>query len=254
MAQFSESRTSIVLFCLVLLVGVFFRVYPSATSKYLGMDESCYRDAVTSLVQNGFTSYPHLIRKYAEVQPNLPIALIPPTRVTLIAAGFFWQKIFNTEPLISLRAIACAATILTLLIAAVFLYRAAGLPAATGTVALLSCAPLQIQLAQRAYVDGVFAFTATVALWLLWENMRAPSSLKWLMPYGVSVALMVITKENAAFVFVAILIILTCNRWLKIWRSTFKSGANNFCRGFCWRGNPSDCIRRISNSNSRFSG
>ena len=75
---------------------------------------------------------------------------------------------------------------------------------------------MQIQLAQRAYVDGVFAFTAILTLWLLWENMRGRSSLKWLVPYGASVALMVITKESAAFVFVSILSILACNRWLKI--------------------------------------
>jgi hypothetical protein len=31
---------------------------------------------------------------------------------------------------------------------------------------------MQIQLAQRAYVDGVFAFIAVLMLWLLWENMR----------------------------------------------------------------------------------
>jgi 4-amino-4-deoxy-L-arabinose transferase-like glycosyltransferase len=216
MSQLLENRLGILLLCLVLLFGGFLRIYPSATSKYLGMDESYYRDAVISLVHDGFTSYPRLIRNYAKVQPTLPVAVIPPTRVTLIATAFFWHKIFNTGPLISLRAVACSATVLTLLIGALFLYRAAGLPAAVGAIALLSCAPMQIQLAQRAYVDGVFAFTAILTLWLLWENMRMPFSLKRLVPYGASMALMVVTKENAAFVFVGILSILACNRWLKI--------------------------------------
>src|SRR2546430_7979152 len=105
--------------------------------------------------------------------PTLPVAVIPPTRVTLIAAAFLWHQIFNTVPLISLRAVACSASVLTLLISALFLYRAAGLPAAIAVSALLSCAPMQIQLAQRAYVDGGFAFTAVLTLWLLWENMRS---------------------------------------------------------------------------------
>jgi 4-amino-4-deoxy-L-arabinose transferase-like glycosyltransferase len=215
-SQLSEKRLGIALLCLVLLLGAFLRIYPSAGTKYPGVDEMYYRHGVMFLVHNGFTSYPSLVRNYAKVQPTLPVAVIPPTRVTLIATAFLWHQIFNTVPLISLRAVACSAAVLTLLISALFLYRAAGLPAAIGVSALLSCDPMQIQLAQRAYVDGVFAFTAILTLWLLWENMRGPSSLKWLVPYGASVALMVVTKENAAFVFVGILSILACNRWLKI--------------------------------------
>jgi 4-amino-4-deoxy-L-arabinose transferase-like glycosyltransferase len=215
-SQLPEKRLGIVLLCLVLLVGAFLRIYPSASSKYLGMDESYYREGVMFLVRDGFTSYPGLVRNYAKVQPTLPVAVTPPTRVTLIATAFLWHKIFNTGPLISLRAVACAAAVLTLLISGLFLYRAGGLPAAIPVSALLSCAPMQIQLAQRAYVDGVFAFTAALTLWLLWENIRMRSSLKWLVPYGASIALMVVTKENAAFVFVGILSILACNQWLKI--------------------------------------
>src|SRR5205814_4992751 len=215
MSQLPEKRLGIALLCFVLLFGAFLRVYPSAGTKYPGVDEMYYRHGLMFLVHNGFTSYPSLVRNYAKVQPTLPVAVIPPTRVTLIAAAFLWHQIFNTVPLISLRAVACSA-VLTLLISALFLYRAAGLPAAIAVSALLSCAPMQIQLAQRAYVDGVFAFTAVLTIWLLWENMRGPSSLKWLVPYGASIALMVVTKESAAFVFVGILSILACNRWLKI--------------------------------------
>jgi 4-amino-4-deoxy-L-arabinose transferase-like glycosyltransferase len=215
MSQIPQNRLGIALLCLVLLFGAFLRVYPSAGLKYPGVDEMYYRHGVMFLVDNGFTSYPSLVRNYAKVQPTLPVAVIPPTRVTLIAAAFLWHQIFNTVPLVSLRAIACSASVLTLLISALFLYRAAGLPAAIAVSALLSCAPIQIQLAQRAYVDGVFAFTAILTLWLLWENMRGPS-LKWLVPYGASIALMVVTKENAAFVFVGVLSILAFNQWLKI--------------------------------------
>src|SRR5438552_5216294 len=216
MSQIPESRLGIALLCLVLLFGAFLRVYPSAGLKYPGVDEMYYRHGLMFLVHNGFTSYPSLVRNYAKVQPTLPVAVIPPTRVTLIAAAFLWHQMFNTVPLISLRAIACSATVLTVLVSALFIYRAVGLLAAIAVSALLSCAPMQIQLAQRAYVDGVFAFTAILTLWLLWENMQEPPSLKWLVPYGASIALMVITKENAAFVFVGILSILACNRWLKI--------------------------------------
>ena len=211
-----EKRLGIVLLCLVLLSGIFLRIYPSAGTKYPGVDEMYYRRGVMFLVQNGFASYPDLVRNYAKVQPTLAVAVIPPTRVTLIAVGFFWHEMFHSAPIIALRAVACSASVLTLLIGALFLYRAAALSVAIAVSALLSCAPMQIQLAQRAYVDGVFAFTAILTLWLLWENLQQPSSPKWLVPYGASIALMVVTKENAAFVFAGILSILACNRWLKI--------------------------------------
>jgi len=48
MSQLPEKRLGIALLCLVLLVGAFLRVYPSAGTKYPGMDESYYRDAVIS--------------------------------------------------------------------------------------------------------------------------------------------------------------------------------------------------------------
>src|SRR5205823_6845557 len=115
MSQIPESRLGIALLCLVLLFGAFLRVYPSAGLKYPGVDEMYYRHGVMFLVHNGFTSYPSLVRDYAKVQPTLPVAVIPPTRVTLIAAAFLWHQIFNTVPLISLRAVACSASVLTLL-------------------------------------------------------------------------------------------------------------------------------------------
>ena len=104
MSQIPENRLGIALLCLVLLFGALLRVYPSAGTKYPGVDEMYYRHGLMFLVHNGFTSYPTLVRDYAKVQPTLPVAIIPPTRVTLIAAAFLWHQIFNTVPLISLRA------------------------------------------------------------------------------------------------------------------------------------------------------
>src|SRR5437667_4304283 len=123
MSQIPESRLGIALLCLVLLFGSILRAYPSADLKYPDVDEMYYRHGVMFLVHNCFTSYPSLARDYAKVQPTLPVAVIPPTRVTLIAAAFLWHQIFNTVPLISLRAVACSASVLTLLISALFLYR-----------------------------------------------------------------------------------------------------------------------------------
>jgi 4-amino-4-deoxy-L-arabinose transferase-like glycosyltransferase len=90
-----------------------------------------------------------------------------------------------------------------------------GPAAALGVAALMAFAPTQLHMSQHALVDGFFAFWALLTLWLLWENLHAPRDWRWLIAYTIGLALMVITKENSAFVFVAVLVILVANRWLQ---------------------------------------
>ena len=49
----------------------------------------------------------------------------------------------------------------------------------------------------------------------MWECLQQPEHPGWLTLYAGGVALMVATKENAFFVWVAILAILAANRWLR---------------------------------------
>jgi 4-amino-4-deoxy-L-arabinose transferase-like glycosyltransferase len=79
----------------------------------------------------------------------------------------------------------------------------------------MSCAPTQIHMSQHALIDGFFAFWATISLWFLWENLRQPNDWRWLSAYTASLAFMVLTKENAAFVYLALLVLLALNRWLQ---------------------------------------
>jgi 4-amino-4-deoxy-L-arabinose transferase-like glycosyltransferase len=153
-------------------------------------------------------------------QAQAPVAVIPPTRVTFIATSYFWRRAFGTGSIASLRAIACLGSVLTLLISILLIYRARGETWALGFAALMSFAPMQIQAAQRAYIDGFFTFIATSSLWLLWEHLRKPDSrvLSWC--YGGSLALLVLTKENAVFVFIGIAAILLLHRSLTIGRLT----------------------------------
>jgi 4-amino-4-deoxy-L-arabinose transferase-like glycosyltransferase len=71
--------------------------------------------------------------------------------------------------------------------------------------ALIAVAPLQIHLAQRALIDGYFAFWAILCAWSLWENLQARPQSCWLLTYGISLFVLVLTKENAAFVFLALI-------------------------------------------------
>ena len=69
---------------------------------------------------------------------------------------------------------------------------------------LVAVAPLQIHLAQRALIDGYFAFWAVLCAWFLWENLQTPNHAGWLCAFGFSLFVLILTKENAAFVFAAL--------------------------------------------------
>ena len=91
-----------------------------------------------------------------------------------------------------------------------------GLGWSLALTSLVAFAPTQIHMSQHALVDGFFTFWALLTLWMLWENLQAPRNWRWLAGYAVSLALLVLTKENSVFVWIAIVALLIANRWLQI--------------------------------------
>ena len=65
-------------------------------------------------------------------------------------------------------------------------------------------------------IDGYFAFWAVAALWLCWENLQRPRHFGWLAAYVFCLTILVLTKENAAFVVFAIFATLLLNRFLRM--------------------------------------
>ena len=106
-------------------------------------------------------------------------------------------------------------SILFLVLTAGFAGRLGGWRIGLCVMALMVCAPTQIHMGQHALIDGFFAFWATASLWLLWENLRRPNYGPWLALYGLSLTLLVLTKENAMFVYLGLLAALAANRWLQ---------------------------------------
>ena len=80
---------------------------------------------------------------------------------------------------------------------------------------LVAFAPTQLHMSQHALVDGFFTFWALLVLWLFWENLKAPRNWRWLVGYIVALGLLVLTKENSFFVWVALVALLITNRWLQ---------------------------------------
>jgi 4-amino-4-deoxy-L-arabinose transferase-like glycosyltransferase len=123
--------------------------------------------------------------------------------------------VFGTEALAALHAVASLFSTLVLLLSTIFAWRLKGPVWALGVAALMSFAPTQLHMSQHALVDGFFTFWALFTLWMLWENLREPRNWRWLLPYLFGLSLMVITKENAAFVYLAVLVLIASNRWLE---------------------------------------
>ncbi len=209
------SARHIAVFILLLAIGVALRLYPSAGFTGVGYDEELYRGYVNGVIKHGVTAYPDLAEHYVERQQSLPAAILPPTRFVYIFSAYLWHQVSGVDALAALHHVSAFFSILMLGLAAIIGVRLGGWTVGLGVVALVSCSPLQIHMSQHALIDGVLAFWATLCLWTLWENLQRPNSRFLLAVYGISLALLVMTKENAMFVFLGLLGLLLANRWIR---------------------------------------
>jgi 4-amino-4-deoxy-L-arabinose transferase-like glycosyltransferase len=218
--------------CIVLAIGTFLRLpapifsgadaplrqfealHPPPKFDGVGFDEGLYRGYVNSLIAGSLTAYPEIVDHYIEVQSNLTGSILPPVRFLYIFSAYLWHQVFGTEALAALHDVASLFSILTLLLSTIFAWRLKGPACALGVAALMSVAPTQIHMSQHALVDGFFTFWALFCLCLLWENLRTASNWPRLIAYVFGLCCLVLTKENAFFVFVALLVILALNHWL----------------------------------------
>jgi hypothetical protein len=217
----------------VLLVGIFLRLppslfqkpdgplrslvalHPQPASQQLGFDEGLYRDYTDKLIRFGLISYPEIVERYREKQQTLTGSILPPVRFLYIFFAYLWHEVSGTETLNCLKTVSSVFSILTLLLAAIFAGRLGGPGYAIGVGALMAFMPTQLHMSQHALVDGFFTFWAMLVLWSLWENLRSPRNWRWLVLYVVALTAMILTKENAFFVGVAVIALLLANYWLR---------------------------------------
>jgi hypothetical protein len=226
-------RRSVWIAVLVLVIlGTLLRVVPTAGFSGLGFDESLYRSYLLMLDQKGLGQFPEITSIFIEDQRKPEsITKLPPTRFLYIFSGWMWKKaqfgdagpadissrggLAKDPALVSLENVSCAFSVLLMLIATAAAWRMFGTTTGIGVLALMACAPLQIHMAQHALIDVYFAFWATLSMWALWECLKQPRHLGWLVLYGVALMLMVMTKENSFFVFSALVALVVMNRWGK---------------------------------------
>ena len=204
----------------ILAVGIFLRIYPSAGFSGLGVDEHAYMVFLKQIQRAGLINYDAVVRVFVEKQYHRPDAVVPATRIGFLAPAYLCRKLFHLSDFDALRDIACAASILTLILCAWFAYRLGGISTMIGLTAVVATAPLQIYLSQRALIDGYFVFWAVLCVWLAWENLQRPRHWGWLSAYAFSLTMLVLTKENGAFVVFALLGILLLTPWLGLGKVT----------------------------------
>ncbi len=225
-------KIDIVLLAIIFAVGIFLRLTPQAFApgaplhsiavlhpqpafNKIGFDEGLYREYVNALNDGGLGSYPDIVQGYIDVQKKLPGSILPPLRFLYIFTASLWHSLFGSEALDALHQVAAFFSTLTLALAAAFAWRIRGPTWAIAVGALMAVAPTQLHMSQHALVDGFFTFWALLVLWLFWENLQAPRDWRWLVGYIIALALLVLTKENSFFVWVALVVLLVTNRWFQ---------------------------------------
>jgi len=225
-------KLDIVLLAIIFAVGIFLRLTPHAFApgaslhsvavlhpqpafNKIGFDEGLYREYVNALSKGGLGSYPDIVEGYIDVQKKLPGSILPPLRFLYIFTAYIWHSLLGSESLEALYQVAAFFSMLTLALATLFVWRIRGPTWATAIAALMAVAPTQLHMSQHALVDGFFTFWALLALWLFWENLQAPRDWRWLVGYIIALALIVLTKENSFFVWIALVALLVTNRWLQ---------------------------------------
>ena len=196
-------------------LGIFLRLYPSAGYRNLGTDEHGYMVFVKQIQAAGILNYDSVVRVYVERQSKLTEAVVPATRLGFLIPAAVCADLFHLRAFTAIHMVAASAGILLLLLSSVFAYRLGGTWPMVGVTALAATAPLEIYLCQRAMIDGYFAFWAIAALWLTWENLQRPRHVGWLISYMLCLTILVLTKETAAFVVFAICATLLLNRFLR---------------------------------------
>ncbi|SRR6266404_4991367 len=232
-AQESSRRNiDIVILALIFALGIFLRLppqtflpgaplhsiaalHPQPAFEKIGFDEGLYREYVNALIRDGITSYPDIVEGYIGAQQDLPGSILPPVRFLFIFTAYIWHSLFGCEALAALHQVAAFFSVLAFGLATIFAWRLRGSIWGLGVAALMAVAPTQIHMSQHVLVDGFFTFWALLALWLLWENLSKSRDWRWLIAYTITLSLLVLTKENSFFVWIALIVLIVTNRWLE---------------------------------------
>jgi 4-amino-4-deoxy-L-arabinose transferase-like glycosyltransferase len=247
-AEQLNERWSLAVLVAILFAACALRIVPWTSNHHMGYDESFYRKYVLFLDRGGIASYPDVCAAYLEDgQAEATPAKVPPLRMVFVVGGLIWKRcafgsagpanmdapsgVSSDPALISLHRVATFFACLALVPAWGMASRIFRRPQALAVLGLFACSPLLIHLSQHGFVDGVFATCAMFTLWTLLESLRKDARPVWLIGYAISFALLVLTKENALFVGLAVSAIMLGSRWLGLGPAGIRHWAAAFVGG-----------------------
>lgn len=219
----ARDRLFYALLVIVAALGIYVRVSPRfAGVLAMGFDESWYRGYVDILQRDGLLAYPNVASSFVELESRIDQKIVPPLRLTYVYSAAFWQEMTGDDTFTSMKRASCVASILLLAVSFAFGASLGGRWAGLAMLALVGAAPMQVFMSHRALIDGFFSLWSTLVMWMVWESLQAPEKPAYPVLAGAATAMMVMTKETAAFVSLAILVMIATSRFTSIGKASWR--------------------------------
>jgi hypothetical protein len=189
---------------LVLMGAGYLRFHLLRNPEYeLGFDEKVYVAYVERLEERGVGAYPTLFRDYIEQVTKGDQVFLPPSRAGFLLPAWLIVKFTQWDTYEVLRKISAAASWFFVVAGFLFARRWVTPRMSLAVLALLACAPLQIHLAQYAFIDSMAELWALVTVASAWECLRQSGRMAWAVIAGLGALALLLTKQELA-VFVGI--------------------------------------------------
>ena len=180
-----------------------------------GFDEQVYVTYVDDLAERGFGGFSATVSEYIVEVQKAEFVYLPPFRLGYTGPAWWLQKLTGKTSYDALRVTSALGSCLFALAGFLFARQWLTPRQALAVLALLVCAPLQIHLAQYAFIDAVASLWAIVVVGCTWESLKQPSRPVWLIAAGASFFILCGTKqETAVFVAAFLFVALITARWL----------------------------------------
>lgn len=210
----------------VFAIGCLLRVRVWHPADYSpGFDEEVYLDYVEQLRSRGLAGFPEIVGTYIVEVQKAETVFLPPLRVGYILPAHGLARLFSLPVYEALRLVSAFASCLFALTGFLFVRRWFGPNKALAVLALLACAPLQIHLAQFAFIDAPAGLWAILTIGCLWESLQQPRHRGWLLAAATSFLGLCCTKqETAVFVGVFLCVAVAAARRLGFAETRWRQG------------------------------
>ena len=161
-SSFRERRPFFLAAVLVVLLGVWLRLYPPPV---LGRtpDEKTYSQFTQQILSLGWFEG---VRTNVDTYLNNPNNWVypPPTRIGYLALCAAWAGLNGSASEESLARLSAAVSMLTLLLTCIFAWRWFGPWAGLVSALVMAILPVELAIARRAWQDGVFTFASLLVV------------------------------------------------------------------------------------------